>query len=193
MTPDASDRRGEDDTERKVFEFLKATGQIALTQAERELLIDLHRDYPPLQSPSQTRQDMQFALRLIDRLLVELTRARSASQRGEPGYQGEIKVGMKFLWEPFIPHATEHCIVTRITGPGEDEKIAVPGSTCILSGGHERRIWTRSWVSSKPVTNGGDYTAREVYNDEGRFREAVIVVPASPDAAEKQGEHRGQG
>lgn len=105
-------------------------------------------------------------------------------------YSGPIEPGMTFLWEPFLPHATVHVKVTRVTGPGDDEKIEIAESTCILSGGHEQRIWTRSWGRRYlgNTRTDGDYDGDEVWNEESRFREAVIAVPLP---AEKKEEGRG--
>lgn len=59
-------------------------------------------------------------------------------------YEGEISVGMTFIWEPNKPHAREVVTVARITEPEHDE----------------RKIWT----------------SETVWNDESRFREAVVDV-----------------
>lgn len=81
-------------------------------------------------------------------------------------YLGPIEVGMQFLWEPMKPHATEHMkvIQTNVNGDGE--------------------LWitTRSWVAESKIS--GDYVGTTCWNDESRFREAVILVTDSPDEDE---------
>lgn len=81
-------------------------------------------------------------------------------------YIGPIEVGMRFLWEPMKPHATDHMkvIETKINGDGE--------------------LWitTRSWVADSQVS--GDYVGTTAWNDESRFREAVVLVTDSPDEDE---------
>lgn len=73
-------------------------------------------------------------------------------------YTGPIERGMRFLWEPMKPHATEHLIVIERKINSDDEMW----------------ITTRSWVATSKVT--GDYTGETCYNDESRFREAVMLV-----------------
>lgn len=74
-------------------------------------------------------------------------------------YVGPIEIGMKFLWEPQRPWATQHCKVTSITMKDSDG---------------EKWIGSRAWVSDSKVS--GDYTGEEVWNTANRFREAVIRV-----------------
>jgi hypothetical protein len=98
------------------------------------------------------------------------------SRQMKRGYKGPIEPGMTFLWEPFIPHATEHLRVDRVTGPGDDEIVVdIPGTRCTVSGGHETRVWSRSWVATSKIS--GDYTGPSVFNDESRFRGAVVRIP----------------
>jgi hypothetical protein len=78
-------------------------------------------------------------------------------------YTGPIERGMRFLWEPMLPHATQHCIVI-------DRKI---------NSDDEMWITTRAWVATSKVS--GDYTGETCYNDEGRFREAVVLVVDPPE------------
>lgn len=59
-------------------------------------------------------------------------------------YQGEIEVGMTFIWEPNKPPARQVVTVIRVTDSDHDE----------------RKIWT----------------SEDVWNDESRFREAVVDV-----------------
>lgn len=73
-------------------------------------------------------------------------------------YEGPIEVGMTFLWEPMKPHATVHIKVASVVDNGE-----------------EKWIETRSWVARDKVSGG--YDGDPGWNDEGRFREAVIPVP----------------
>lgn len=70
-----------------------------------------------------------------------------------PGFQGEIEVGDRFVWEMDKPHARELIRVTKIQEVDNDE----------------RRIW------SVPVATGraGDLG---IWNEESRFREACVKV-----------------
>jgi hypothetical protein len=64
------------------------------------------------------------------------------------GYTGPITAGMEFIWEPDMPHARQHIVVTRVA------PIA----------GDETRIWSHE-VDQPPAT--------AYWNDESRFREAA--------------------
>lgn len=68
-------------------------------------------------------------------------------------YLGEIKVGDLFVWEPNLAHAYDEIIVVRIDTPNNDE----------------RKIWCRSHLRKMHL-----YFNKTVWNDEGRFREAVV-------------------
>ena len=68
-------------------------------------------------------------------------------------YDGDIKVGDLFTWEPGLSHAEEEIIVVRIDDRPNDERI----------------IWCRS--SLRPMHM---YFNKTVWNEESRFREAVI-------------------
>lgn len=87
-------------------------------------------------------------------------------------YKGAIGVGDVFAWEPDLPHARELCVVTRITGPLEPEAITHSRGTAVLFRGSETTILTR------PLGGG-----KEVWNDESRFREAVVLTIFRPMAA----------
>lgn len=69
-------------------------------------------------------------------------------RRNDESYRGDIHPFQVFAWEPFLPHASEFVIVTRITGPADD-----------------RQVWCKS-IADSAVSWG-------VSNDEDRFREAV--------------------
>lgn len=72
-------------------------------------------------------------------------RLMAENQDGYLGlYEGEIEVGMTFVWEPNKPHARQVVTVVHVTEPEHDE----------------RKIWT----------------SETVWNDESRFREAVVDV-----------------
>ena len=68
-------------------------------------------------------------------------------------YQGEIRVGDLFVWEPDLSHAREDVIVVRIDTYENDES----------------KIWTRSHLRRMHL-----YFNPTVWNDESRFREAVV-------------------
>lgn len=102
--------------------------------------------------------------------------------RGERPYEGPIEVGMVFAWEPDLPHARELLVVTRIGGP------LAPlvanhgaGSAVIFRGDDdERKIWSTFFGEDPmPWRRGQD---REVWNDESRFREAVVPTIYKPMA-----------
>lgn len=78
-------------------------------------------------------------------------------------YTGPIEKGMQFLWEPMLPHATQHIIVTKRTINADDE------------------MWieTRAWVPDSKIS--GDYVGETAWNDESRFREAVVLVVTPPE------------
>lgn len=78
-------------------------------------------------------------------------------------YEGPIEKGMRFLWEPMKPHATEHLIVIERRINEDDEMW----------------ITTRAWVATSKVDGG--YTGQTCWNDESRFREAVIPVITPPE------------
>jgi hypothetical protein len=68
-------------------------------------------------------------------------------------YTGEIKVGGLFLWEPTLPSARVEIIVVRIDAFENDE----------------RKIWSRGSERKMHM-----YFNKTVWNDERRFREAVV-------------------
>lgn len=78
-------------------------------------------------------------------------------------YGAEIRVGQVFAWEPDLPYAREMLVVTRVGGAPPDTVIHHATGTATLSGGSADKIWAR------PIDG-----TREYYNDESRFREAVV-------------------
>jgi hypothetical protein len=65
--------------------------------------------------------------------------------------EGPIEVGREFIWEPSLPDARCHVIVTRV----------------VAMEGDETRIWAHE-VGKPPGT--------AVWNDESRFREACVRI-----------------
>lgn len=91
-----------------------------------------------------------------------------------------------FAWEPDLPHAQELVVVTRLSGPGRDAEIKHACGTAIISGGHDLRIWTRRLSGERFWTADG--AARtEVWNDESRFREAVVPTIMRPRPVDPEG------
>ncbi len=78
-------------------------------------------------------------------------------------YTGPIEVGMRFLWEPMKPQATSHIKVIERKINSDDEMW----------------ITTRAWLPTSKV--GGSYDGETNFNDESRFREAVVLVEDEPD------------
>lgn len=78
-------------------------------------------------------------------------------------YTGPIERGMRFLWEPMKPHATRHIKVIKREINSDDE------------------MWieTREWVADSKIS--GDYVGKTCWNDESRFREAVVLVVDPPE------------
>lgn len=68
-------------------------------------------------------------------------------------YAGKIDVGDLYTWEPDLPHALAEIVVVRI----EERQ------------GNEPIIWSRSHLRPMHL-----YFNRTCWNDESRFREAVI-------------------
>lgn len=93
---------------------------------------------------------------ILDEVVLDRTAARP--------YQGLIEPGMVFAWEPDISYARVLCVVTRIDAPPPPHIIDGPGVKGYMGCGEESVVWTR------PFPDGG----KEVYNEFGRFREAVI-------------------
>lgn len=79
-------------------------------------------------------------------------------------YDGPIRPGMIFAWEPDLPHARELIIVVHVD----------------MSGGDEARVWTRSLGSPRrgkpfmPHLVPHLLPGHEIPSDESRFREAVV-------------------
>jgi hypothetical protein len=90
-------------------------------------------------------------------------------------YDGPIEVDMYFIWLPNNPRAWTHIRVTRIEGtigkraPGENEP----------------RIWTAR-ADGKPTGHGYPQTW-EVWNEEGRFREACVPADAKGNVLQPVG------
>jgi hypothetical protein len=94
---------------------------------------------------------------------------------GRP-YRGDIRPGDVFAWEPDLPHARELCVVTRLTGPREDEVIRHARGTAVICGTGEPLVWSR------PL-DGDD----EWWNTESRFREAVVPTLFRPHPPRRVG------
>lgn len=84
-------------------------------------------------------------------------------------YEGPIEVGMRFVWEPLLSYATSHVAVTKILP--EEWQTNPRGRT-------ERHIYTKSYDNKT-----GEYSGAEVWSDESRFREAVVLVDATKSDA----------
>lgn len=102
-------------------------------------------------------------------MMIKPMIAEGVLVRGERPYKGRINPGDVFAWEPDLPHARELVVVTRISTPDNDKVIVHARGSAVISGGHEQRIWTRS-------IDGDD----EFWNDESRFREAVVPTLFKP-------------
>ena len=89
----------------------------------------------------------------------------SESQGAIRWYPGEIRLGMVFAWEPNLPYARELCVVTGISGPMEPITFNHARGVAVISRSNETTIYTR------PL---GDLNKEEVWNEESRFREAVV-------------------
>lgn len=89
---------------------------------------------------------------VICQAAADRLRAALAEPEPEPCtklLKGPIEVGQQFIWEPDVPHARVHIVVTQVV-PMEND---------------ETRIWARE--VGKPM---GPAT----WNDESRFREACV-------------------
>lgn len=82
----------------------------------------------------------------------------------ERPYKGPIRVGDVFAWEPDLPSARELCVVTRVDAP--------PPSPLVVE--HLRGTATISCGTEYGVYCNSQFEGREVFNDESRFREAVV-------------------
>lgn len=78
-------------------------------------------------------------------------------------FAGDIRPGQVFAWEPDLPHARELLVVTRVGDPPPDTVVRHARGVAVLSGGRGPMVWAR------PIDG-----TREYYNDEDRFREAVV-------------------
>lgn len=85
-------------------------------------------------------------------------------------YNGEIRPGDIFAWEPDLPYARELLIVTEISEPPPPLEIRHARGIAHISCGSGLQIWT------VPFPDGG----REINNDISRFREAVIPTLFKP-------------
>lgn len=88
-------------------------------------------------------------------------------------YDGEILPGQVFAWEPDLPHARELLVVTRVGGPPPPGQVIEHArGTAIFPPPLGVLIWSRRFDGERFGTTAS--FAREVYNDEERFREAVV-------------------
>lgn len=108
------------------------------------------------------------ALDEADEVLRALSPTPPAGQKTHPDcdtnlMDGPIEVGQEFVWEPGLPHARKHIIVTRVQLVENDET----------------RVWSRD--AEQP-------SEPERWNDESRFREACVRVTSIRALAEQEGE-----
>lgn len=86
-------------------------------------------------------------------------------------YDGDIRPGQVFAWEPDLPHARELLVVTRVGGPPPaDVTVEHARGTAYFPAPLGLLIWSRPFEAGQSASA----PAREVYNDEDRFREAVV-------------------
>jgi hypothetical protein len=88
-------------------------------------------------------------------------------------YTEVILPGMIFAWEPDLPHARCLLIVTKITGPQPTFEIKHGRGTAVISSRHDHLIWSKYFPTRE----------YEVWNDESRFREAVIPTRFKPQTS----------
>jgi hypothetical protein len=73
-------------------------------------------------------------------------------------YAGPIEPGEIYAWEPDLPHARQLMLVTRVANRAPDEPA----------------IWCA------PIADGQAQHDKAVWNDESRFREAVVPTIMNP-------------
>jgi hypothetical protein len=95
---------------------------------------------------------------------------RDAGDAAFRWYAGEIAPGEIFAWEPDLPHARELVLVTRVIGDA-------------ASG--DRRIYTRGLDDRAPKALGSTPHVLERWNEESRFREAVVPTLMKPWPVER--------
>lgn len=92
--------------------------------------------------------------------LVTAEAAQPVTVQDTPLYQGPILVGMEFVWEPNNSRSRENIIVTKVVARADDETM----------------IFSR-------IAGPKGLKATEGWNDESRFREAVVPAITVQDAA----------
>jgi len=80
---------------------------------------------------------------------------------GRP-YRGPIDIGMRFIWEPDLPHARQEIMVIGVMTDADP---------------FNRKIQARAL---SPNLFPGQGIGNQVWNDEGRFREACVPLEARP-------------